>query len=303
MKNIHAILEQLLTLAPFPLTAADIREGLADLQLALAGLAVEVLEAERKELPLREAAELERFPRMRLVHLAIFDLLRFELPKEYREVLREVSADSQEEPLFVRDIKLALVNCARESDNPAERAVSRFFLFEIIRLGMVIVAWLAGGIEAVGGDQQDIDELAESEVDEWLSRPLLPGPIRTFDVIFAGALLRLNGRADVLAEMMNELSDEARRAQLFRAAVEAKLREMPAAEAVLIRNMVAPALDGQHVTVERLAGLHPMALGQHKTEALYKKQQRAFLKLRQGQDVKRSNPALFDMIREMTKEG
>lgn len=292
-----------LDLAPI-LSTAELERGLEQLQARLARLAVEVVDAAAQGRRLAAAVDDELgFPSLHRLHLGLRDLLTMSLPAPLIGWVKQALA-APESPLH-DGFQRGLAQLAAEpSAPPASRALARLFLFEAVRVHLLVAEHLSGSsIAAVGGLPRDVDAIAEAEVDRWIaSAAHLDTEVRPLNVLVAASLLSLEQHVDDLKNVLARIEDDLATAFRLRADLELKLRDMDAADAVLIRNAFAPALDEQRVEVERLQAEHPLLLGDRRRDALDQQVSRLRRRMTAGDWPTRRSPALIDLIIEAENE-
>jgi len=300
LSSLRRIYESL-GLAPEILSAEELERGLEQLGTRLARLAVEVADAEAQGRRLAEAAANEMdFPMMHRLHLGLRDILTVSLPAPLAAWARQV-LDGPESPI-VDDFQRGLAALAASAEAPpASRALARLFLFEAVRVHLIIAEHLSGSsIAAVGALPVDIDAIAEDEVDRFVAAAAAGDAelrdVRPLNVLVAAGLLSLEERVDDLKGVLARIEDDLATAFKVRAKLELKLREMDATDAVLIRNAFAPALDEQRLEVERLKAEHPLLLGDRRRDAIDQQVSRLRRRIAAGDWPERHAPALIDLI-------
>src|SRR5262249_25309922 len=143
------------------------------------------------------------------------------------------------EPPALEDLQRGLAALAASDDAPpASRALARLFLFEALRVNLIVAEHLSGSsIAAVGGLPADIDAIAEAEVDRYVALAAeIDAEVRPLNVLVAAGLIALEQHVGDLKGVLARIEDDLATAFRVRAALELKLREMDAADALLIRN-------------------------------------------------------------------
>jgi hypothetical protein len=279
-----------------------LERGVEQLQAALVRLWVEAVDAEAKGRGLTDAAEDEAtFPALHRLHLAVHDILTMSLPPELQGWAKTFLA--RPDNGFFDDLQRGLGRLAAGVE-PA-RALGRVLLYEAVRLNMIIAEHLSGtSIASVGGQQRDLDLIAESEVARWIAHASAapPGDERPLELLVAAGLSDLSRHVADLKDVVRRVDEDLVSAFRLRAELEMKLRQMDAADAVLIRNAFAPALDEQRREVEALRDQHAMLLGERSRDAI--DQQVSRLKRRiAGEDwPERRRKAIIDLIAEAEDE-
>jgi hypothetical protein len=292
-------LTEALGLAPGVLRPDELERGLEQLGARLARLAVEVADAQAQGRRLAEAAASELdYPILHRLHVGVRDLLTLSLPPPLVEWARQALA-APEAPV-VDELQRGLAALAASAEAaPASRAVARLFLFEAVRVHLIIAEHLSGSsIAAVGALPADVDAIAEDEVDRFIAQAAALGSaeVRPLNVLVSAGLISLEQHVGELKGVLARLEDDLATAFRVRAALELKLREMDAPDAVLIRNAFAPALDEQRLEVERLRAEHPLLLGDRKRDALDQQVSRLRRRIAAGEWPERRSPALIDLI-------
>src|SRR5262249_18172124 len=275
-----------------------LERGVEQLQAALVRLWVEALDAEAKGRSLTDAAEDDAtFPALHRLHLAVHDILTMSLPPELQGWARAFLA--RPDHGFFDELQRGLGRLAA-SDGPA-RALGRVLLYQAVRLNLMIAEHLSGSsIASVGGQARDLDLIAEAEVARWIEHASAapPGDERPLELLVAAGLTDLGRHLEDLKDVVRRVDEDLVSAFRLRAELELKLRQMDAADAVLIRNAFAPALDEQRREVDALRDEHSMVLRDRSRDAI--DQQVSRLKRRiAGEDwPERRRKAIIDLIAE-----
>ena len=246
------------------ISTEEFEQGLGELNFGMIRLSTEVAHAESQGLGLQDAAfQADKFPLMNMVHLGVRDILVLEVPAELvPQAVKARYAITQMAP--VDDIRFALAEVAcMLPQNSLQRALARFALFEAVRLNLLV----ASHDDRPALAYADIDDAEISKIAEDKVRKLIEarseffetrhGPIRPLDVMVAAALDELSQRVDVFStgEPIVEYIRENCEA---RAELERKLNQLPARDALLIRNWVAPEMGGQRLTHKHLVDRHKL---------------------------------------------
>jgi len=289
-----------LGLAPGVMTPEELERGLDQLGARLNRLAVELVDAQAQGLRLAAAAANELdYPILHRLHLGIRDVLTLSLPAPLAAWARQTLA-APELPIF-DDFQRGLAALAAAHDAPApSRALARLFLFEAVRINLIVAEHLSGSsIAVVGALPADVDAIAEAEVDEYVARAAsVDAEVRPLNVLVAAGLLSLEQHVGELKGVLARIEDDLATAFRLRAALELKLRDMDAADALLIRNAFAPALDEQRLEVERLQTEHPLLLGERRRDAIDQQVSRLRRRIAAGDWPERRAPALIDLLTE-----
>jgi hypothetical protein len=275
-----------------------LERGAQQLQSALLRLWVEAVDAEARGTGLVDAAEDEAsFPSLHRLHVAVHDILTMSLPPELQGWAEAFLARPDTE--FFDELSRALGRLA--ASDGALRPLGRVLLYQAVRLNLLIAEHLSGtSIAVVGGQARDVDLIAEAEVGRWIEHAAEapPGDERPLELLVAAGLVDLERHVADLHDVVRRVDGDLASAFRVRAALELKLREMDAADAVLIRNAFAPAIDEQRREVDQLREEHPMLLGERSRDAI--DQQVSRLKRRiAGEDwPERRRKAIIDLIAE-----
>lgn len=281
---------------------AEFEAGLVHLEAEVERVALDAYSAQRRGLPLSEAAnDFVNFPQLARLHAAVDDILTMSLPPQL--VAWVQSLLSMPEPPTFDGMRTAMVAAAADSQHPHRQALARFALFEGVRLNLVVMArWFPHETLGVGLEMGDLDRIAEARVSEWLAEgPAVPDDVRPFHVIVSAAVQALSAHAEELRAGLANLQRDFLEAAQRRAAVEEVLSEMDVRDALLIRNEMAPGLDEQRLTVEHLQERHGLVLGDVSRNALDQRIKRARVKSRDA--LRRRRVALLDLLRESAAVG
>lgn len=289
-----------MNLAPDVMTPEELERGLDQLGARLGRLAVELVDAQAQGLRLAQAAANELdYPILHRLHLGIRDVLTLSLPPPLAAWARQTLA-APDSPVF-DDFQRGLAALAASDDAPPpSRALARLFLFEAVRVNLIVAEHLSGSsIAAVGGLPADVDAIAEAEVDEYVALAAqIDAEVRPLNVLVAAGLLSLEQHVGELKDVLARIEDDLATAFRLRAALELKLRDMDAADALLIRNAFAPALDEQRLEVERLQAEHPLLLGERRRDAIDQQVSRLRRRIAAGDWPERRAPALIDLLKD-----
>ncbi|HKA86079.1 MAG TPA: hypothetical protein VKE22_00385 [Haliangiales bacterium] len=279
-----------------------LERGVEQLQAALVRLWVEALDAEAKGRSLTDAAEDDAtFPALHRLHLAVHDILTMSLPPELQGWARAFLA--RPDHGFFDELQRGLGRLAA-SDGPA-RALGRVLLYQAVRLNLMIAEHLSGSsIASVGGQARDLDLIAEAEVARWIEHASAapPGDERPLELLVAAGLTDLGRHLEDLKDVVRRVDEDLVSAFRLRAELELKLRQMDAADAVLIRNAFAPALDEQRREVDALRESHPMLLGERSRDAIDQQVSRLRRRIAGEDWPERRRKAIIDLIAEAEEE-
>lgn len=237
-----------------------------EIEAELLKLAFEAHDAALGGVGFAEAAlDAARFPSLSAMHAAMGDALHVSVSGElgvWVEDLVRVAAELQN----MRD-ELARLAAAGA---PLERALAHFLLFEAVRVNLLVAVWASGGgYSAVGGEVDDLDTIAEAEVERMVARgPQAAPEERSFRVLLAAAMIELTRHAELLRAATAGAQAETVASHAERAAIEMRLRELDPVDATLLRNELARYLGEERQTMEQLIARHPVLLGGYKRDAL-----------------------------------
>ncbi len=307
LPTIHRLYEQLGLQAI--LSPDDLARGLAQLQGTLRRLAVEAADAEAQGRRLSDAADDDvGFPTLHRLHAGVRDALTMTLPAEVTGWVRHIMAEPESPIADELMAGLARLAATRDASVSTEiRAVARLLLFQAVRINLIVAEHLSGSsIAVVGAEAYDLDRIAEAEVGRWIA---IAGSddegededlvgVRPLEVLVAAALVHLDEHVSELKSMLARVEDDLVTAFRLRSELELKLRDMEAADAVLIRNAFAPAIQEQRLEVERLQAHHPLVLGERKRAAIDQQVSRLRRRIAAGDWPTRRAPALIDLIEE-----
>lgn len=180
------------------ISEVELRAGMRQLEAALIAIAFEVNLASARGISLRDAVRDEiSYPHLHRAHASISDILEMSVPLEVEAWVRRVHA--MPTPPLVDELRTGLAHSAVISSSPTACA-ARFILFEGTRATLKVAAWRTNGaFEAVGATDEEIDEIAESKVDELIAMAsALPDDVRPFHMLIASAMCHLTDTVDRL---------------------------------------------------------------------------------------------------------
>lgn len=277
-------------------------KGLQEIQMELLRVGLDVQMAKARQQPLAEAAlDFDNYPFLARMHVGIEDLLRWSLPPQMEAGVRKIFT---EPPLpIIDDLRATLVEMAAADPNPVMRSVCEWALFEGMRINLMIrIDHYPEETSLIGFTADDVARIAEDTVAIWL-KPPVPSPdgIRSFEVMVAGAFVAMDEHAQELKQAMALVQKEYREEVERKARLDQLVGEFDAADAVLIKNALAPRLGEQQLSIELLQKRHPYVLGVGSRNALDQRISRTKKKLSQGgvPAVRRKAPALIDIIKEV----
>ncbi len=279
-----------------PTVELDLRE----LQGELDRVAQEALAAREQGVSLVDALRRPEFSALRRFHQDLRDALFVEIPSALEgwvDGLRRASGPAS-------DLGQTLTDLARQpeggTDNAElQRALAELLLFESVRLRLLIAAWHSGDYERLGGDEDDIDEIAWEEVSALLRRPELEDDdVRPLQLMFAAASLALARDAAERAGELRHSGSEVRDELSMRARLRAALRELRLPESVLLENALSNLLGQDRQELGDLQASHRVALDGLTRQAMDQRVSRGRRALTRGSEAwpRRRRPALFDIL-------
>lgn len=275
----------------------ELEDGLAQLEVDLQRVALDAHAVTVRGVPLADAVlDFENYPHLARLHAAVDDILTMSLPPELEAWVRRLIATP--EPPSFESMRTALVATAADATRPLQQALARFFLFEGVRLHLVVmVKWFPNETIGVGLDVGELSRIAQGRIDGWMAEgDPTPAGTRPFPILVAAALHGLDQHIDELRAAIAALQNDFVEATRKHAEIEAHLSEMDTTDALLIRNAIAPVLGEQRLTVEHLQRRHFLAMGDVSRAALDQRFRRA--RQRGVEGLKRRRVALLDLIRD-----
>jgi hypothetical protein len=285
-------------------------EGRRELGLMLTRLATDVIAAEMRGTRLGDAGrDKDNYPHLFELHSAVRDFLTRELGPEEREY-------AQQGILFARQciqsgegnpIDSLFAQFGRLSVNPStpplDRALARVGLYQLVRLGLLIVQYeQKGGFASVDLNEEDLDSTAETSLQEWMEEAAANGDqsFRVLHFSLAACMMRLQEYVSHFQELRARMDQvEVERLRL-REELSAQFQEMDRGDELLLRNRVAPLFGEQRLTVERLKEHHPHVFGDANRAALDKRLERLKKGLREKTPNRRKAPSLIDLTRALS---
>jgi hypothetical protein len=249
------------------------------------------------------------YPHLRRFHLGAIDMLTVGLDPRLQEWARRVLA-ARESPI-AEEFRSWLTKLATDrSQSPVAQALARFVLFEAVRLNLVIVAWNTGGaFEAENGRLEDLDRIAEAAVASAVAARSDGPPAPSLEDLVRRAVERMRDYASDLHVLLSEVAEDVAQAAQEQAALEAavsvELRKLDSADALLLRNRVAPDLDEQRLSIELLTRDHPLVLGTMTRAAADQRVSRLLRRLRERGPAGlpgRKQPSLIDLFEDADAE-
>lgn len=292
---------------PVPASERDV--DLRALQRELDDVAEEALSARRQGIPLVRAVRDESFPGLRRFHRDLRDALFVEIPDELDGWLGELRRGDGAASGAVESFAGHLAHAAAgaraasgEGTNGEHQIVlAELLVFEAIRLRLACAAWASGDFERLGGDEDDIDEIAFAEVRAILDDPLLHGDgVRPMQVMFAAAFVALARDAHERAGELRRTGDDLREQLSMRARLRSALRELRLPEAVLLENALSNLLGVERLELGDLQAERQLALEGLSRQAMDQRVSRGRKALGGGPASwpRRRRKSLFDLLRE-----
>lgn len=297
---------------------ADAEADLGELRAELEQIAIEALDARMRGIDLASAVSDPRFALLSGFHRDLRDALLMEIPGELQPWVRAVAdpnaggAGSGAGPLAESTLHADLFAHAQGADpgsagdGPAQlqAALAELLLFESVRLHLLVAAWSSTEFEALGGDEQDLDAIAWTEVEAMLQEPALADDdVRPMPVMLAAGNLALARDAADRAEALRMVGEEQRETLRMRARLRSALRELRLPESVLLENALSGLLGEERFELPELQARHPVALDGLSRQAMDQRVSRGrrALGLPPAEWPSRRKPALFDLLRAGTE--
>jgi hypothetical protein len=282
--------------------------SLESLPVDLGAVGQQALHARKAGEGLADAVHSSNYPALMAFHQTLRDALFMELPRGLD--LRPEQGDSVLGDLRDQDLWRVLLSAiARAGERGApdkDSALSELLLFQALRLRLLVSAWDVGEYEALGGEEQDIDQIAWAEVvalggDSSLIHP----EVRPLEVLYASAALALVRDAVERSEALRLVTADLREELQMRANLRKSLREFRLAESVLLENALSGMLGQDRLELSELQDHHPLALGGMTRQAMDQRVSRGRRALKGPADKRptRKRPALFDLMRNHGVEG
>jgi len=198
------MLDQLVTVVAdvFPTShRAQLEAAWPGVRLSARRLALEVADAESRDLRYCDAVERVDYPLMARMHFGLLDLLQSKLPPDARALLRAVLAAADAGRCDTG--RKLLFEIARRPD--ADGALARFLLFQAVRLNLYVQTWNEPRLEG-WGVLAHIEQKAERVLRELLAIDELHHPdVRPLPVLIAEMLMHLTREAATLQHQMARL--------------------------------------------------------------------------------------------------
>ncbi|MBC8072970.1 MAG: hypothetical protein IAG13_31900 [Deltaproteobacteria bacterium] len=295
-----------------PVPASDGSDAPVDLhslQLELDEVAREAAAARAAGIPLDRAVRSPDYPALSRFHGDLRDALFVEVGGDIEHwftALREGEAGIGDRVGRFADglTRTASGESFREGaeDNAElQQALAELLVFESVRLRLSVAAWSSEDFERTGGDDDDIDAIAWTEVAAILRDPELRGSgVRPLQVMFAASFVSLLRDANERIGELRRTTDEVHEQLGIRARLRGALRELRLPEAVLLENALSNLLGEQRVELVELQEQHPLALEGMTRQAMDQRVSRGRRALGSGPEgwPRRRSPALFDLLRD-----
>lgn len=277
---------------------------LTDLRDELELAATQAEQARAEGLRWHVAVQDPRFDALCRLHRDLRDAMFVELPPALRSWV-EAQAEGREAPAAGFGDRLAALARAPASETPQrlQQALAELLVFEAVRLRLLVAAWHSGDYERLGGDEDDIDEIAAEEIEQLLGHPALEdGSVRPLTLLSAAASVSLARDASERAVALRQSGDDLREELSMRARLRGALRELRLPESVLLENALSALLGESRQELESLQAEHAMALDGLSRQAMDQRVSRGRRALTRGEDAwpRRRAPALYDLLRPAT---
>lgn len=280
------------------LPPGSIPGALREMEAELLVIGADAYRAEIRGVPLSEATrDFEGCPSLAKLHAGLEDMLTLALPKDLLGWARRLMSTGVP-PTFEAMLR-TLVAHARRDENPIRRALCRLLVFEAVRFGLLLRARLSTDeTYGIGMSDEDVDAIAESESRIWMDDAIpWTAEVESLEAIAVAGLVRLEFHLAELGEAMRTVGAELRQTLDRRARFEARLFELDARDAILIRNACAEEFEIQPLSLDLVRERHPAAFGDVQRGAMYTRLSR----LRNGsspQIIQRGDVAFIDLLRE-----
>lgn len=125
----------------------EVEAEIPQLSRRILRLALEVAEAEEREIPFAQAVILPEFQIMGRVHFGIADLLKWRVPREVVSSLHKIIAYAADGG-FDPDRRLLFAIATRQGD--PEASLCRYLLWEAVYLNLLVQTWHRPAVEVLG---------------------------------------------------------------------------------------------------------------------------------------------------------
>lgn len=263
------------------------------IKLALARLALEVVDAENASVPYRDAVTRVDYPLMARVHFGVLDQLQSQPHPQVRAII--VTVIERAEDGDFDPARRLLFEIARRTD--ADAALARFLLFQAVRLNLYVNTWNEPLFEAWGSIDR-VEAEAEKNLRELLSiDELFHADVRPLHVLVKEALMRLDIDAEDIRERMREQIGEYVESGIpMLADAHAAVRALPAKDAAVFR----PGLSPEKLSSQRIADRYPHHF--RTANAVDKRRERAALRQDGDCHPTPSGDRLIDLILASSKD-
>ncbi len=290
----------------------DADADLGELRSELEQVAIEALDARMRGIDLASAVSDPRFALLCGFHRDLRDALLMEIPGELQPWVRSVAESDPGSAASTSPLDSSLhanlfahaqgADPSQAGDGPAQlqAALAELLLFESVRLHLLVAAWSSTEFEALGGDEQDLDAIAWTEVEAMLQEPALSeGDVRPMPVMLAAGNIALARDAADRAEALRLVGEDQRETLRMRARLRSALRELRLPESVLLENALSGLLGEERFELPELQARHPVALDGLSRQAMDQRVSRGrrALGLPPEEWPSRRKPALFDLLR------
>jgi hypothetical protein len=284
---------------------------LRELQGDLDAVAAEAAQARIEGRPLSDAVRDPGFPALREFHQGLRDALFVEIPRELSPWVEGLSQPEGAARAGLPELYDRLYHLASEDLDTIEHdhsldlqvALAELLIFESVRLRLLMTAWSSAEFESLGGDEQDVDEIAWGEVITMLGDPALADPsVRPLAVMVASASVALAHEAAERADTLRKVGEDQREKLRVRAKLRAALRDLRLPEAVLLENALASLTGEDRIELTELQAERPVALEGLSRQAMDQRVSRGRRALTRGPDhwPARRRPSLYDLLKDRT---
>jgi len=252
------------------ITAADLARGLDELELDLLAIATDAQRAEVRGTALAVALrDHENYPRLACFHASVEDMLTLALPRELVKWAKRFMGNPP--PPALESLFRDLVLRAASDPAPLRRRLCEVLLIELVRVELLLrMRWFPDETYRVGMEDPDLDHLAEREMRRWLEPDAIAAAQESsLQLMVAGALEEFTHQAELMAFALRTVGKELHEMLERRAKWEARLAELDARDAILVRNELADAFGDQRLSVELIRERHDLAFGGVETGTLH----------------------------------
>ncbi|RMG97218.1 MAG: hypothetical protein D6705_09285 [Deltaproteobacteria bacterium] len=236
------------------------------------------------------------YPTVATMHTALRDAMLLEVPSDLLPLVSGASTAGTGPAVDAMARSLA----TSDSPHAPPRLLARFFVYEAIRLRLLVAAWAAPAFDMVGGTEADIDAMAERALELLEGEAALGAddvrPLLLFHAAAAMLFARyMSDRAEALRHVGEDLREELR----MQARLKTALRSLRLPESVLLENALADLLGQTRRDLSTLKRRHALALSDLSRQAMDQRVSRSRRALRAdpARWPTRRSPALFDILR------